>query len=120
MKKRQRGNALLEYVVPMALLILAAGFVSTVVDIKGILAEYFMSGSGYTSSALSGGTFKTDAMPKPAVSTPGNGSENMTSVASVTNGGGASAASSGVGFLGNGAWSRSGARQAPASTEVLF
>jgi len=52
MKKRQRGNALLEYVVPMALLILAAGFVSTVVDIKSILAEYFMSGSGYTSSTI--------------------------------------------------------------------
>src|SRR6478609_1283118 len=117
MKRSARGNALLEYAVPMALLILAAGFISTVVDIKSIMAEYFMSGSGYTNSALSGGTFKTSSMPKPAVSTAGNGSENMTSVASVTNGGGGASASTGSGFLGNGAWTRSGARQAPASSE---
>jgi hypothetical protein len=120
MKSYARGNALLEYAVPMALLLLGGAFLSSVVDIKGLIAEYFMSGSGYTKSALSGGTFKTNSMPKPAVATSGTGNEAMSSTASLTDGGGGSVPNKGVSFTATGAITRPGGRVAPSTTETLF
>ncbi len=55
------GNSLMEYALPLAIILVVAGLLATVMDINGIIGKYFMASSGNTSSSLHGTTFK----PKP-------------------------------------------------------
>lgn len=68
----RKGNALMEYALPMTVILLTAGVLATVVDIQGLLGKYFMASSGHTTSSLDGNTFK----PKPLTGSGelGNGS----------------------------------------------
>lgn len=55
------GNALMEYALPMAIILVIAGVLATVMDINGIIGKYFMASSGNSSSSLEGTTFKPKA-----------------------------------------------------------
>jgi hypothetical protein len=68
-----RGNALMEYVVPACVILIAAGVIATVGGINEIMAEYFMAASGHTKADLAGNTFETKPMGEGAAATLGNG-----------------------------------------------
>jgi hypothetical protein len=121
MKGFSRGNALMEYALPIVLLLLAAGVLATIVDVKSLLGEYFLSASGYTKSALAGGTFTTNALPTSILDQSGSGADITMTLGSLTDGQGqAVAATSGSGSPMTGIFTRSGDRPQPSTTETLF
>lgn len=116
-----RGNALIEYVVPAALLLFTAGVLATTTDLNKVLAEYYMAASGYTKAALAGGTFKTQALAGPGYGDPSNGKEGFNNAfATVLDGNNQATGESAAGTFYYGGISRSGARPAPTSTEYLY
>lgn len=119
-QNRQRGNALMEYVVPAGVILLSAGVLVTAGNAASVLGEYFLSASGHTSDNLSGGVFKTNAMAAGAYGDVGNGQDGFTAFGGLLDGNlqptGESAA--GVFYLGD--YSRTSGRKASTDPEYLF
>jgi hypothetical protein len=116
-----QGNALMEYVVPAAVILLSAGVLVTVTDATEIMADYFMSASGHTrASSLEGKTFKTLGLAENSYGNTDNGLKGFNSFAKVLDGQGASTGEDGGGFFYLDSPSRSGARPTPPNTEQLF
>lgn len=88
-RQSHRANALIEYVVPMSVLLIAVGVLATIFDINNVIGEYFMAASGHTKDSMESGTLKTEAMASSAFGTFGNGSGGFTGFAAVTDGNGA-------------------------------
>ncbi len=74
-----RGNALMEYVVPACVILIAAGVIATVGGINEIMADYFMAASGHTKANLAGSTFETKPMGEGAAAIMGNGMAGVSS-----------------------------------------
>ncbi len=92
---RARANALIEYVSPMSVLLIAVGVLTTIFGVNEIIGEYFMAASGHTSSDLQGGTFKTEPMASTAFGALSNGAGGFggaAKMASMANGLGANLA----------------------------
>ncbi len=53
---KQRGNSLMEYAVPAAIILLTVGVLSTFLDIQGLMGQYFSAASGHTRSDMQGST----------------------------------------------------------------
>lgn len=119
-RRLARGNALMEYAVPACIILFSAGVLLTVTDATSIMGEYFMSASGHTKADLSGTTFKTTGLAATAYGDTGNGLSGFTNFATVTDGSGAATGESAGGLFYSGNVSRTGARQAPTTTEALF
>lgn len=119
-KASQRGNALMEYAVPAAIILLSSGLLITITDATDIMAEYFLSASGRTKSSLQGGTFKTQGLAEDAYGDPGNGLSGFTNFAALKDGNGGTVASKGGGMFFSGGTSRTGARAQPTSQEYLY
>ena len=116
-----QGNALMEYVVPAAVILLSAGVLVTVTDATEIMADYFMSASGHTrESSLDGKTFKTLGLAENSYGNTDNGLKGFSSFAKVLDGQGTSTGEDGGGFFYLDSPSRTGARPAPPNTEQLF
>ena len=122
--KRNSGNALMEYAVPMGLILVAAGVLVTVTKVDETIADYFMAATGHTSNSLSGSKMKTEELAKASEgSALGNGNA-FTNFGSITDGNGmaVSGAGSSGGYYGgggggySGAVDRSGSRPAVAGT----
>ncbi|HEY9686883.1 MAG TPA: hypothetical protein V6C52_07925 [Coleofasciculaceae cyanobacterium] len=89
-RRLNRGNALIEYVIPLAVLLVAVGILATIFDINAVIGEYFMAASGHTQSALQGGSFKTKPMSSTAIGAFSNGNKGFTaSFVALANGQGA-------------------------------
>lgn len=88
LRHSSRANALIEYVVPMSVLLIAVGVMATVFDINDVIGEYFMAASGHTKNDMENGTLKTEPMASSASGTFGNGSGGFTTYAVMTNGSG--------------------------------
>lgn len=56
--RSQRGNALMEYAVPAAIIVVSAGVLITIFDIQEIGADYFLAASGGTRADLSGSSYE--------------------------------------------------------------
>jgi hypothetical protein len=78
-RRLNRGNALIEYVIPLSVLLVAVGILSTIFDINAVIGEYFMAASGHTQSALQGGSFKTKPMAATAIGAFSNGNKGFSS-----------------------------------------
>jgi len=105
-RRQHSGNALMEYAVPAAILLLTAGILATSTNLNGMLGEYFLSASGNTKAALSGGVFKPKAFSDNVTGNPKNGSDafpgfpNTPALGSLQNGDGTAAPSDGLGGIG--------------------
>jgi hypothetical protein len=116
-----QGNALMEYVVPAAVILLSAGVLVTVTDATTVMADYFMAASGHTrASSLQGTTFKTAGLAENSYGSTDNGLKGFRSFAKVLNGQGVSTGEDGGGFFYLDSPTRSGARPTPSSSEQLF
>lgn len=117
-----RGNALIEYAVPMVIILVSAGVIATITDIDDLLAEYFMAASGHTQADLSGSTFRVRPMSPANVSSDdvGNGFEAFNSYGTLLDGAGGSVSGGGSGIYFVGPVVRNGARPAPSSSEYLY
>jgi hypothetical protein len=85
-RQKHRGNALMEYVVPMTAILITAGVLATVFDIQDILAEYFAAASGHTGKPS--GTFRTDPMGSTINGAMGSGSGGFSNFGRITDGDG--------------------------------
>jgi hypothetical protein len=112
------GNALMEYAVPAGVLLVSVGIIATCTDVNKLMAEYFMAASGHTQSALSGTTYKTDALAGPGYGSVGNGSQGFSSFGSMSGGGGGGGGGGGTMYYG--AISRAGGRTPSPSAEYLY
>lgn len=120
-RRTSGGSALMEYVVPAVLVLVLSGVIVTVTGIDKVLGQYFMAGSGYDKSALTGTTFKTDSLAANATGDIGTGWQGFDSYGSVMDGSGKKVASSGGGgVFYSGAITRSGPRASSANPEYLF
>lgn len=119
-RKSLRGNALMEYVLPIGLILLTCGVLAASIDITGILGNYFMAASGHQSDALSDGVFETSIMASKAKGFTGNGIGGFTSFGTMLDASGQPTGekSSGVFFVGS--INRPGARAASPSSEYLY
>lgn len=115
-----KGNALMEYAVPAALILLSAGVLVTITGATDIMAEYFMSASGRTKASLSGTTFKTKGLAEDAYGSPGNGLGGFSNFGGLTDGAGGAAAGAGGGMFYAGNANRNGGRQESGSSEYLY
>ncbi len=118
--KAHRGNALMEYAVPAAVILLSAGVLVTVTDATDVMAEYYLAASGRTTSSLQGTTFKTEGLAQDSYGDAGNGLSGFSNFATVKDGSGGAVATSGGGLFFSGDYTRSGGRQASPSTEYLY
>jgi hypothetical protein len=84
----RRGSGLMEYAVPMAVILVMAGVLTTALDLRQTLGQYFMAGSGHTQSSLSNGNFKVEALASTATGATSDGSRGFTSFGSITDGSG--------------------------------
>jgi hypothetical protein len=67
------GNALMEYAVPAAIIMLSSGLLITVTGATDLMAGYYLSVSGRTFNSLEGEIFKTRGLADRAVGSAGNG-----------------------------------------------
>lgn len=109
------GNALMEYVVPAVVLLISAGVLMTLVDTTGLMAQFYLSASGRTSSSLAGTSLQTKGLGENAYGDVGNGLSGFTSF-------GKQAPKAGTGgtLLYIGQVTRTGGRGTPADPEYLF
>lgn len=119
-KACRQGNALMEYAVPAAIILLSSGVLMTVTDATEIMAEYFLSASGRTKSSLQGSTFKTEGLAEDAYGDVGNGLAGFSNFASLKDGAGGAIATSGNALFFSGSVSRTGARTQAGSAEYLY
>ncbi len=110
----------MEYAVPAAIILISAGVLVTITDATDLMAEYFMSASGRTKSSLEGTTFKTMGLAQDASGSTGNGLSGFQNFASLKDGSGGAAPTTGGGMFYAGNVTRSGGRAQPSSPEYLF
>lgn len=67
------GNALMEYALPAAIIMLSSGLLITLTGATDIMAKYYLSASGRTDSSLSAETFKTQGLAESVLGNTGNG-----------------------------------------------
>jgi hypothetical protein len=116
-----RGNALMEYVVPAAVILISAGVLVTVIDADKLMGEYFMSASGHTTSSMSGTTLQTKGLAENSYGDIENGLGGFKrSFVLVLDGSGADTGEESGGPFYLDPANRTGGRQAPPSTEQLF
>lgn len=108
----------MEYAVPASIILISAGILVTITEANDLMAEYFMSASGRTKASLQGSTFKTQGLAEDAYGSAGNGLGGFQNFASLKDGDGGTAASTGGGLFYSGNVDRSGAQ--PTSSEYLF
>ena len=119
-RRSRTGNALMEYAVPAAMLLLTAGVAASALDAKGSIAGYFLAASGHTQTALTGGVFKTIALEGPGYGSTGNGQTGFTALATLMDGNNQVLPSTATGFFYNGSVSRAGNRVPSPSPEYLY
>lgn len=73
LSRKQSGNALMEYVVPAAIILLSAGLLVTLADTSKLLGLYFLSASGRTVGSLNGTTLKLKGLAENATGDSGIG-----------------------------------------------
>jgi len=112
---RHSGNALMEYVVPAAVILLGAGLLMTITDVTNLMADFFLSASGRSSSSLSGTTLKTTGLDENSFGNVDNGMSGFTSFGSQAPNAGTPGSQLYIGAV-----TRSGARQSATDTEYLF
>ena len=78
-KKSSRGNALIEYALPAAVILLTCGVIGSLTGVNDLMADYFMSASGKTRSKLDAGTktFKVDLTTSEKLGAGGDGSAKV-------------------------------------------
>lgn len=86
-RRQNPGNAIMEYALPLAIVLVVCGVLATAGDIQKIMARFFMSASGHTQSDLKNGVLHVDNRPDATTPT-GNGSEGFTGLGGVTDGDG--------------------------------
>lgn len=111
----QGGSALMEYAVPAALILLAAGVLMTIADTTGLMADFFLSASGRSSSSLSGTTLQTNGLGENSYGNVDNGLSGFSSFGSQ-----GPVAGTGGTSLYIGSVTRNGGRQSGSSSEYLF
>jgi hypothetical protein len=119
-RRAAHGQALWEYAVPMALILISAGVMVTMTDIDKVIADYFMAASGHEASALSGGSFKMQVMGASASGATGNGGSGMTNFGKMQYADGTASGESAAGLMYALPVARSGARLPATSTEYLY
>ncbi len=85
--KKQSGNALIEYALPLGILIVSVGIISTVVDINQVMSKYFAAASGHTESDISGGSLNAKPMAEGVSGVLGNGQAGFSSLGDAIFGG---------------------------------
>jgi hypothetical protein len=108
------GNALMEYAVPAVLILLGSGLFMTLSSTTGLMATFFLSASGRSSSSLSGTTLQTQGLGQDSFGNVENGMGGISSFGSLSGGG------SGGSSIYIGAVTRTGARLTATSPEYLF
>ena len=114
-RAKSRGNALMEYAVPAAVILLSAGILVTITDTTGLMAKFYLAASGRTSSSLSGSTMTTKGLGENAFGDVNNGLSGFTSFGTLE-----PARGSGGSLLYIGQVTRTGARAAATDPEYLF
>ena len=112
---RVSGNALMEYVVPATVILLTAGVLMTLTDANEILAEYFLSASGRTTSSLQGTTLQTTGLGENSYGDVANGMSGFTSFATSSAGAGTAG---GTFYYGN--VTRSGGRRTSTDPDYAY
>lgn len=84
----QPGNAIMEYALPLAVVLVTCGVLMTVGDIQKLMAKYFMSATGHTQADMQGTTLQVKMGPEPGTYQTGNGSEGFTNMGGVSDGNG--------------------------------
>lgn len=120
-RSRQRGNALIEYGVPLTVLLVVTGALATSEQIRVLLADYFVAASGHTRASLSGSTFTPQQVGQPSGGQElGNGWQAFSAYAQLRNGQNQSLGQSGDGIFFAQPVLRAGARAASPDPEYLY
>ena len=113
------GNALMEYAVPAAIILLSTGLLVTLTDTSKAMAWYFLSASGRSAFSLKGTTLETQGLAESATGDNGMGLQGFgrSSFAAVPGGAGGSGATP---IFYSGTVTRSGGRRGSATSEYLY
>lgn len=109
------GNSLMEYVVPAVIILLAAGVFITITDTTGLMANFYLSASGRSSSSLSGTALQTKGLGEDSYGNVDNGVGAFTTFGTLTPVAGTGGTSLYVGQV-----TRTGSRGTASSTDYLF
>lgn len=117
--KKSSGNALMEYAVPAAIILLSTGLLVTLTDTSKAMAWYFLSASGRSAISLKGTTLETQGLVESATGDNGMGLQGFgrSSFGSVPGGAGGSGATP---VFYSGTVTRTGGRSGSASSEYLY
>jgi hypothetical protein len=116
------GNALMEYALPAAIILLSSGLLITLTGATNIMAEYYLSASGRSASSLQGSQFKTYGLAESAYGKTGNGFSAFGggNFVRLSNGSGATISSIGGAVFYLGEFKRQGARPSSPSADYLY
>ncbi len=87
-RRLHTGNAIMEYALPLAVVLATCAMLATVGDIQKLMARFFMSASGHTQSDLKNGVLEVNNNPGAIDAQTGTGAEGFSSLGGVSDGDG--------------------------------
>ncbi len=119
-KRKASGQALVEYVLPIALILIASGVLATSLDLNSLMGKYFMAAHGETSSTINARTYNVTAMPMPESGATGTGMEGFNDFGQIQDGDGQDQGKFTTPRYYTDSAPRTGARPVATSTEYAF